>query len=103
MSLFLLQVEVSVAKEKPKGKESVDTLPANVEEWAQYDCPNEIRDTFKQKANIYGINWDNFPKPVSILLKVLEHVLFGRKSRNGCILVFLSVYVRTAVPNAFVL
>ncbi|XP_053805707.1 cilia- and flagella-associated protein 46 isoform X3 [Vidua chalybeata] len=55
------QVEVS------KGKESVDTLPANVEEWAQYDCPSEIRDTFKQKTNSYGIHWDNFPKPTCTL------------------------------------
>ncbi|XP_064287730.1 cilia- and flagella-associated protein 46 isoform X2 [Passer domesticus] len=61
------QVEVSVSKEKPKEKESVDTLPANVEEWAQYDCPNEIRDTFKQKTNSYGIHWDNFPKPTCTL------------------------------------
>ncbi|XP_075360373.1 cilia- and flagella-associated protein 46 isoform X10 [Mycteria americana] len=61
------QVEVSVVREKPKGKGSVDTLPANVEEWAHYDCPNEIRDTFKQKTNIYGINWDNFPKPTCTL------------------------------------
>ncbi|KAM7102431.1 cilia- and flagella-associated protein 46 isoform 6-T6 [Ciconia maguari] len=61
------QVEVSVVKDKPKGKGSVDTLPANVEEWAHYDCPNEIRDTFKQKTNIYGINWDNFPKPTCTL------------------------------------
>ncbi|KAM9285779.1 cilia- and flagella-associated protein 46 [Morus bassanus] len=61
------QVEVSVMKEKPKGKGSVDTLPANVEEWAHYDCPNEIRDTFKQKTNSYGINWDNFPKPTCTL------------------------------------
>ncbi|XP_009464689.1 PREDICTED: tetratricopeptide repeat protein 40 [Nipponia nippon] len=61
------QVEVSVVKENPKGKGSVDTLPANVEEWAHYDCPNEIRDTFKQKTNSYGINWDNFPKPTCTL------------------------------------
>ncbi|KAM6203864.1 cilia- and flagella-associated protein 46 [Sarcoramphus papa] len=61
------QVEVSIVKEKPKGKGSVDTLPANVEEWAHYDCPNEIRDTFKQKTNSYGINWDNFPKPTCTL------------------------------------
>ncbi|XP_039927875.1 LOW QUALITY PROTEIN: cilia- and flagella-associated protein 46 [Hirundo rustica] len=61
------QVEVSVAEEEPKGKESADTLPASVEEWAQYDCPNEIRDTFKQKTNSYGINWDNFPKPTCTL------------------------------------
>nr|XP_031361174.1 cilia- and flagella-associated protein 46 [Lonchura striata domestica] len=55
------QVEVS------KLRESVDTLPANVEEWAQYDCPNEIRYTFKQKRNSYGIHWDNFPKPTCTL------------------------------------
>ncbi|XP_066410721.1 cilia- and flagella-associated protein 46 [Molothrus aeneus] len=61
------QVEVSVSKEKPKGKESVDYLPANVEEWAQYACSNEIRDTFKQKTNGYGIHWDNFPKPTCTL------------------------------------
>nr|XP_009929955.1 PREDICTED: tetratricopeptide repeat protein 40 [Opisthocomus hoazin] len=61
------QVEVSIVKEKPKGKGSSDTLPANVEEWAHYDCPNEIRDTFKQKTNSYGINWDNFPKPTCTL------------------------------------
>lgn len=60
-------------KEKPKGKGSADTLPVNVEEWAHYDCPSEIRDAFKQNTNSYGINWDNFPKPVSILLKILEH------------------------------
>lgn len=76
-----------------------------MEEWAQYDCPTEIRDTFKQKTNSYGINWDNFPKPVSILLKILEHLLFRRKSvpENACILAFLSVYFQTAVPNTFVL
>ncbi|KAM6130315.1 cilia- and flagella-associated protein 46 [Phoenicopterus ruber ruber] len=61
------QVEVSVVREKPKEKGSVDTLPANVEEWAHYDCPSEMRDTFKQKTNSYGINWDNFPKPTCTL------------------------------------
>ncbi|XP_074731741.1 cilia- and flagella-associated protein 46 [Strix uralensis] len=61
------QVEGSVVKEKPKGRGSVDTLPANVEEWAYYDCPNEIRDTFKQKTSSYGINLDNFPKPTRTL------------------------------------
>ncbi|XP_065528583.1 cilia- and flagella-associated protein 46 [Lathamus discolor] len=60
-------VEISIVKEKPKGKGSVHTLPTNVEEWAYYDCPNEIRDTFKQKTNSYGINWDNFPKPTCTL------------------------------------
>ncbi|KAM6390504.1 cilia- and flagella-associated protein 46 [Pluvialis apricaria] len=61
------QAEFSVVKEKPKGKGSIHTLPASVEEWAHYDCPNEIRDTFKQKTNSYGINRDNFPKPTCTL------------------------------------
>ncbi|KAJ7427187.1 cilia- and flagella-associated protein 46 isoform X8 [Willisornis vidua] len=55
------QLDVFVAKEKPK----VVTLPASVEEWAQYDCPNEVRDAFKQNTNSYGINWNNFPKPLA--------------------------------------
>ncbi|XP_071420476.1 cilia- and flagella-associated protein 46 isoform X2 [Pithys albifrons albifrons] len=57
------QLDGFVAKEKPK----VDTLPASVEEWAQYDCPNEVRDAFKQNTNSYGINWNNFPKPTCTL------------------------------------
>ncbi|XP_050567907.1 cilia- and flagella-associated protein 46 [Cygnus atratus] len=61
------QVEESFMKEQPKRKESVDTLPINVEEWAHYDCPNEIRNTFKQKTNSYGINWNNFTKPTCTL------------------------------------
>ncbi|XP_053927744.1 cilia- and flagella-associated protein 46 [Cuculus canorus] len=61
------QVEVSAVKAKPREKRSVDALPANVEEWAHYDCPKEIRDAFKQKTNSYGINWDNFPKPTCTL------------------------------------
>ncbi|XP_035186668.1 cilia- and flagella-associated protein 46 isoform X3 [Oxyura jamaicensis] len=60
------QVEESFMKEQPR-KESVDTLPRNVEEWAHYDCPNEIRNTFKQKTNSYGINWNNFTKPTCTL------------------------------------
>ncbi|KAM9188465.1 cilia- and flagella-associated protein 46 [Mergus octosetaceus] len=61
------QVEESFVKEQPKRKESVDTLPINVEEWAHYDCPNEVRNTFKQKTNSYGINWNNFTKPTCTL------------------------------------
>ncbi|XP_067156500.1 cilia- and flagella-associated protein 46 [Apteryx mantelli] len=61
------QVRASVVKEKPKRKESVDSLPANVEEWASYECPNEIREAFKQKTNSYGINEDNFQKPTCTL------------------------------------
>ncbi|XP_010226733.1 PREDICTED: tetratricopeptide repeat protein 40-like, partial [Tinamus guttatus] len=59
------QVKASAVKEKPKRKESI--LPANVEEWASYDCPSEIREAFKQKTNSYGINEENFPKPTCTL------------------------------------
>ncbi|PKK28052.1 cilia and flagella associated protein 46 [Columba livia] len=58
-------VEVSVVKEQPRGTGWGDTLPVSVEEWARYDCPSTIRDAFKQKTNSYGINWDNFPKPLA--------------------------------------
>nr|XP_009668849.1 PREDICTED: tetratricopeptide repeat protein 40 [Struthio camelus australis] len=61
------QVQASAVKERPKRKESVDSLPANVEEWATYDCPDEIREAFKQKTNSYGINRDNFLKPTRTL------------------------------------
>ncbi|XP_017664651.1 PREDICTED: cilia- and flagella-associated protein 46 isoform X1 [Lepidothrix coronata] len=57
------QSDISVPKEEPK----LDSLPANVEEWALYECPKEIRDAFKQNTNIYGINWENFPKPTCTL------------------------------------
>ncbi|XP_069720254.1 cilia- and flagella-associated protein 46 [Phaenicophaeus curvirostris] len=59
-------VKVSAVKAKPKENGSV-VIPANMEEWAHYDCPNDIRDAFKQKTNSYGINWDNFPKPTCTL------------------------------------
>ncbi|KAM8806051.1 cilia- and flagella-associated protein 46 [Eudromia elegans] len=61
------KVKPSVVKEKPKRKESTDIVPANVEEWASFDCPSEIREAFKQKTNSYGINEENFPKPTCTL------------------------------------
>ena len=35
--------EKAPAKEKPKRKGPLDTLPHNVEEWAVYDVPDEVR------------------------------------------------------------
>ncbi|EOB01283.1 TPR repeat-containing protein C10orf93 [Anas platyrhynchos] len=83
------QVEESFVKEQPKRKESVDTLPINVEEWAHYDCPNEVRNTFKQKTNSYGINWNNFTKPGSYnkLIQIEEDFLnYGHKNCSAEIL-----------------
>ena len=34
--------EKAPAKEKPKRKGPLDTLPHNVEEWAVYDVPDEV-------------------------------------------------------------
>ncbi|KYO42269.1 cilia- and flagella-associated protein 46 isoform B [Alligator mississippiensis] len=57
------QAQASVTKDKPKQKGPVDTLPASVEEWATYDCPDEVRDAFKQEASSCGINQDNIRVP----------------------------------------
>ncbi|KAM6416110.1 cilia- and flagella-associated protein 46 [Rhynochetos jubatus] len=61
------QVDLGAVREKLKERGSAATLPANVEEWAEYDCPREIRDTFKHETNSHGINRDNFPKPTCTL------------------------------------
>ncbi|KAJ6668911.1 hypothetical protein lerEdw1_007720 [Lerista edwardsae] len=53
----------SFVKERPKRKGPIDALPANVEEWANYDCPEEIRDAFKQDPTGYALNRDNVVAP----------------------------------------
>ncbi|XP_074815211.1 cilia- and flagella-associated protein 46 isoform X2 [Natator depressus] len=61
------QVQPSVMKEKPKRKGPVEALPASVEEWASYDCPDEVRDAFKQETSCYVINRDNILVPTYTL------------------------------------
>nr|XP_048713954.1 cilia- and flagella-associated protein 46 isoform X3 [Caretta caretta] len=61
------QVQSSVMKEKPKRKGPVEALPASVEEWASYDCPDEVRDAFKQETSCYVINRDNILVPTYTL------------------------------------
>lgn len=58
-------------KEKPKRKGPVEALPASVEEWASYDCPDEVRDAFKQETSCYVINRDNILVPVSKHFKII--------------------------------
>ncbi|KAG6935922.1 cilia and flagella associated protein 46 [Chelydra serpentina] len=61
------QVQSSVMKEKPKRKGPVEAFPASVEEWASYDCPDEVRDAFKQETSCYVINRDNILVPTYTL------------------------------------
>ncbi|XP_074855679.1 cilia- and flagella-associated protein 46 [Carettochelys insculpta] len=74
------QVQCSVVKEKPKRKGPVESLPASVEEWASYDCPDEIRDAFKQEKSPYVINQDNILVPtyslyfMDLLAKELQKI-----------------------------
>ncbi|XP_066477527.1 cilia- and flagella-associated protein 46 [Tiliqua scincoides] len=71
----------SFIKEKPKRKGPIDALPANVEEWASYDCPDEIRDAFKQDPSNCGLNKDNILAPtrtlyyLDLLVKELQKML----------------------------
>ncbi|XP_075791336.1 cilia- and flagella-associated protein 46 isoform X2 [Pelodiscus sinensis] len=54
-------------QEKPKRKGPVEALPVSVEEWATYDCPDEVRDAFKQETSCYVINRDNILVPTYTL------------------------------------
>ncbi|XP_060097359.1 cilia- and flagella-associated protein 46 [Heteronotia binoei] len=71
----------SVAKEKPKRKGPIEALPASVEEWASYDCPDEIRDSFKQDSSIFALSICNIVAPtrslyyLDLLFKELQTIL----------------------------
>ncbi|MBN3291260.1 CFA46 protein, partial [Polypterus senegalus] len=56
-----------VVKEKPKRKGPLDVLPATPEEWAGYDCPDEIREVFKHDGNVSTINNKTITKPMQSL------------------------------------
>ncbi|XP_018080698.1 cilia- and flagella-associated protein 46 isoform X1 [Xenopus laevis] len=74
--------ETAVIKEKPKKKGSVDALPSNTEEWAGYDCAEEIRDAFKQDTSYHVINRSTIGKPtytlyyLDLLIKELQSISF---------------------------
>ncbi|XP_071946706.1 cilia- and flagella-associated protein 46-like [Antedon mediterranea] len=54
-------------KEKPKKKGPIDYIPTNVQEWAMYDLPEEIREAFKYDKTGEGINSDTILKPMLTL------------------------------------
>ncbi|XP_068112949.1 cilia- and flagella-associated protein 46 isoform X2 [Hyperolius riggenbachi] len=59
--------EPVLVKEKPKRKGAIDSLPSNVEEWAGFDCPDELRDAFKQDTSSQVINRSTIVKPTYTL------------------------------------
>nr|XP_056706458.1 cilia- and flagella-associated protein 46 [Euleptes europaea] len=71
----------AVIKDKPKRKGPVDALPASMEEWASYDCPDEIRDAFKQDSSSFALSSCNILAPtrtlyyLNLLVKELQAIL----------------------------
>ena len=53
-------------KERPKRKGPLDALPSSIEQWAEYDAPDEVLEAFKtEQMKGIGINAETIPKPVS--------------------------------------
>ncbi|XP_029465840.1 cilia- and flagella-associated protein 46 isoform X2 [Rhinatrema bivittatum] len=69
-------------KEKAKRKGPLDVLPASIEEWASYDCPDEVRDAFKSDTSCFSINRINILEPMyslyylDLLVKELQSISF---------------------------
>ncbi|KAM4702837.1 cilia- and flagella-associated protein 46 [Rhinophrynus dorsalis] len=72
--------EPVVTKEKSKRKGPVDVLPVSYEEWAAYDCPDEVREAFKQDVSCQLINRNTIVKPtytlsyLDLLIKELHSI-----------------------------
>ncbi|MFT7806045.1 cilia- and flagella-associated protein 46 [Arapaima gigas] len=50
------------AEEKPKQKVIVHVVPSNAEEWAQYDCPKVVRQTFRSDKSLHSVNKQSITK-----------------------------------------
>ncbi|XP_051507186.1 cilia- and flagella-associated protein 46 [Myxocyprinus asiaticus] len=50
------QVKTSPVEEKPRGKAPEISLPISPEQWAQFECPEEIRQAFGYNTSPYGIS-----------------------------------------------
>ncbi|XP_038599783.1 cilia- and flagella-associated protein 46 [Tachyglossus aculeatus] len=78
-------------KENPKPKKETkpvqpvlmkpaETMPGSVEEWASYDCPEEVLAIFKQHLGGCAINSESFLKPtyslyyLDLLVKVMQTI-----------------------------
>ncbi|KAG9484777.1 hypothetical protein GDO78_008080 [Eleutherodactylus coqui] len=78
--------EPVVIKEKPKKKAPIDTLPSTAEDWAGFDCPDEIRDVFRQDTSCQVINRSTIVKPtyslyyLDLLVEELHSISFPHLS-----------------------
>ncbi|XP_056385225.1 cilia- and flagella-associated protein 46 isoform X2 [Hyla sarda] len=78
--------ESVVIKEKPKRKAPIDTVPSTAEEWAVYDCPDDIRDAFRQDTSSQVINRSTIVKPtyslyyLDLLVQELQSISFTHLS-----------------------
>ncbi|XP_063818084.1 cilia- and flagella-associated protein 46 isoform X2 [Pseudophryne corroboree] len=74
--------EPAVVKEKYKRKGHTDSLPLNTEEWAGFDCPDEVRDAFKLDTSCQVINRSTIVKPayslyyLDLLVSELQSISF---------------------------
>ncbi|KAM4033890.1 cilia- and flagella-associated protein 46 isoform 2-T2 [Anomaloglossus baeobatrachus] len=73
-------------EEKPKRKAPIDALPSTAEEWAGFDCPDEVRDAFTQDTSYQVINRSTIVKPtyslyyLDLLVKELQSISFPHLS-----------------------
>ncbi|EFB28356.1 hypothetical protein PANDA_003892, partial [Ailuropoda melanoleuca] len=58
---------------EPPGKQLED-LPASIEEWASYSCPEEVLAVFKQDKSDFTINPASIQKP-TYTLYYLDHLV----------------------------
>ncbi|KAH0623635.1 hypothetical protein JD844_006596 [Phrynosoma platyrhinos] len=71
----------SVVKEKSRRKSPIEALPASVEEWASYECPEEVREAFRQDSNGCAVNRETILAPtrtlyyLDLLVKELQTIL----------------------------
>ncbi|KAM9325060.1 LOW QUALITY PROTEIN: cilia- and flagella-associated protein 46 [Gastrophryne carolinensis] len=74
--------ETVMVKEKSKRKGPTGTLPSNPEEWSGFDCPEELRDAFKEDSSSQVINKSTIPKPtyslyyLDLLVKELQGISY---------------------------
>ncbi|XP_069609930.1 cilia- and flagella-associated protein 46 [Ranitomeya imitator] len=73
-------------EEKPRRKAPIDALPSTAEEWAGFDSPDEIRDTFRQDTSYQTINRSTIVKPMfslyylDLLVNQLQNISFTHLS-----------------------
>ncbi len=61
----LLFLQPSPVEDKPRAKAADVSLPISLEQWAQFQCPEELRQAFLSDAGPYSINSTSISAQVS--------------------------------------